>query len=382
MSSRSAEQKLRTAFKLCAILIAIVVGEAIWILWLVGRPQLVKLGKPDLLPLLTRSADHNMIKSAYPSVDFTKIYPNLSPEEIDLLQRECFSVRSVYAPFVEFEPLPVRKHFVKISEAGYRLGRGEQPWPPREGDFVVFVFGGSTTFSYCLGDEETVVAALEEELSAVLPGQKVQCYNFGRGFYFSTQERLLFESLLQRGQIPDLAVFIDGLNDHYYADGKPALTEAFYKFMAPDLPLERRLKLATETEKTAASQAVLNRYQHNVRMTKATADAYHVATVFVGPPVPFLQYPRNVQTYPFQKPLSNHELCEWGYHRFEAAALKGEFGTNFVWCGDAFADATTAMYADGIHYSPAGAKALARAIVAGMGRQQLLPSPINVPSPK
>ena len=382
MATHSLEQKLRLAFKVCGILIAIVVCEMICIIWLVGKPQHAKSGALERLPLLTRSPDHNMIKSAYPSVDFSRIYPNLSPDEIDLLQRECFSVRFAYAPFVQFQPMPVAKRFVKVSEAGYRMSGKDQPWPPRNSDFVVFVFGGSTTFSYCLRDEETVVAALERELNGVLPGQKVQCYNFGRGFYFSTQERILFESLVQGGYVPDMAIFIDGLNDFYYADGKPALTESLDKFMAPDLPPASRLRISTEAEKTTAVLAVLDRYKQNVRMVNAIAEAYQVGVVLVGQPVPFLKYPRNSETYPFKKTISAHELCEWGYGRFEAAALRGDFGGSFVWCGGAFSEAANAMYADGIHYSPAGARTLAREVVAGMVKQQLVPAPENAAARK
>src|SRR6185436_5392660 len=49
-------------------------------------------------------------------------------------------------------------------------------------------------------------------------------YNFGRGAYYSSQERALFEKLLVGGTVPDGAIFLDGLNDFMYYDDRPAMT--------------------------------------------------------------------------------------------------------------------------------------------------------------
>ena len=117
---------------------------------------------------------------------------------------------------------------------------------------------------------------------------------------------------------------------------------------------------------------LLTRYANNIRMTRVIADEYQVATGFVGQPVPRYRYPATPEFYPFVKP-EGHELCVWGYNRFEAAARRGDFGGNFIWCGDAFSEATTPMYADSVHYSIEGAKSLAQTIVKRARQQQLLP---------
>ena len=53
--------------------------------------------------------------------------------------------------------------------------------------------------------------------------------------------------------------------------------------------------------------------------------------------------------------------------------MKGEFGGKFIWCGDAFVQADSIMYADSIHYSAEGAEILARSIVEKAGNSGLLP---------
>jgi len=320
--------------------------------------------QPDIQGMpLDHSGGGNVVQQAYPWVDFTKIYPTLSVDEIDLLQRESFGISFVYAPFVQFEPVKVRGQFVNIEPGGYRRGcKGvqDQPWPPRGSDLTVFIYGGSTTFSYGLEDSKTVASFIERELSAALPDQVVQCYNFGRGYYFSTQERLLFENHLLEGYIPDCAVFIDGLNDFFFADGLPYFTKDLYQVTgAPEAT-------TAKVDEQSVVQQLIIRYARNLQMVEAVAETNGVSVFFVGQPVPFLDYPRTPETYPFRHPAVGHELCAAHYAEFRNAALENTFGERFMWSGDVFSQATETMYADGIHYSRKGAEILARSIVTGM----------------
>ena len=359
METGSADPKLRWALNLSFVLFVIALAQTLAIVWLwqkkpVNHPR-NHLGRPFSSPM-----PGNLVQAKYPSVDFSKIYPGLSSGEIDQLQRECFSVRYVFAPFVQFKPVPVTNRFVQVSPAGFRSGAEAQPWPPREEDFVVFVFGGSTTFSYGLPNDATVVAQLQRELRQLWPDKRVQCYNFGRGFFFSTQERLLFELLLENGHIPDLAIFVDGVNDFSHADGKPRLTDELSRYVDGELAASPPPPPADAKSKALAVARVINRLKNHARLTGALGEAYGVATVFIGQPVPFLDYPRTSETYPFETALGGHELCAEFYPEFQKAAQRGDFGSHFIWCGDVFSEAGTSMYADGIHYSALGAGTLAR----------------------
>jgi len=366
-SSRSMlARQLRPGFYwLLTALVTMVVCQALLIAWLWTRPRPAR-------PSLLAQQQGNPIPRLFPHVDFRQVYPGLSPAEIDQLQREGIAVRFLFAPFVQFEPMPVSGRFVEVTGAGYRRGREAQPWPPRDDDLVFFVFGGSTTFSYGLANEETVVSALQEELARRYPGRRVECYNFGRGYYVSTQERILFESLLLQGIRPDAAVFVDGLNDYHFWDGRPWLTAELHAYMAPDLPVPVP-PLDTEAAMASAVESLLARYARNARLTEAVAREHGVSAVFVGQPVPFYDFPRNPKTDLFNAVFAGHELCAWGYPRFREKAATGRFGRRFIWCGDAFARATTYMYADSIHYSAAGARLLAATIVERAGARQLLP---------
>jgi hypothetical protein len=350
------------------VLATVVVCQALLLAWLWPRARVTLPSPAGLLV----QGHGNPLPEQFPDVDFRLVYPGLSAAEIDQIQREGTAIRFLFAPFIQFEPMPVSGRFVEVTRAGYRRGREVQAWPPRKEDLVFFVFGGSTTFSYGLPNGETVVSALQDELGRRYPGRKVECYNFGRGFYFSTQERILFESLLLQGIRPDAAIFIDGLNDYFFWEGRPWLTKELRAYMAPDLPPDSA-RLDTEAARATGVESLLARYAGNVRLAEAVAREHAVPVVFVGQPVPFHFFPRTPTTDLFGPGYAGHDLCIWGYPRFREKAEAGSFGHRFVWCGDAFARATTYMYVDSIHYSAAGARLLAATIVERAGARGLLP---------
>ncbi|RXK54934.1 SGNH/GDSL hydrolase family protein [Oleiharenicola lentus] len=365
--SAESGRRASAATKAIIVLLTLVIGLGGMVAWLWTR----RATPVALFPGATQV--DNLIRKKFPETDFARVYPGMSADDIDRLQRESLGIRYVYAPFVEFAPKPVAGRFVNVNAAGYREGRAPAPWPPVREDFTVFVFGGSTTFGFGLPDGQTLVSALEAELARRWPQRTVRCYNFGRGYYFSAQERALFESLLAQGVAPDLAVFVDGLNDFIYHDGVPELTEEIATLVAPDLPPPARVEPADDAQRGAAVDRMIAAYARHVKLTEALGRAAGVPVIFVGQPVPFLDFPMSEANYPFKSTFAEHRLASWGYGRFKEAARLGRFGDRFVWCGNAFARAETVMYADSIHYSAAGAELLARTLVERAAQVELWP---------
>lgn len=122
------------------------------------------------------------------------------------------SVRWSYSPFVEYKETPRIGNFVSVSEDNIRCNiNGDSQCELHHGEKVIWVFGGSTTFGYSVKNDETIPAYLQKSL----PEYKV--VNMGHAAYYSTQERILFNEKLALGIRPEIAVFIDGLNDfHFY----------------------------------------------------------------------------------------------------------------------------------------------------------------------
>lgn len=353
----SADPKLRRAFQVIVVLLALVLFLGGWLI----RDRINEREK--LAMFHPASVSGNMVREWYPGVDWGPIYPDYSAEEIDQIQRQTFDVRYVYSPYVQFRALPMRTNFVEIAPAGFRKNAGPlHPWPPEPTAFNVFMFGGSTTFGNGLPDSETVVAHLEREFQSAITNQTVRCYNFGTGYYFFTQERLLFEDLLLNGLVPKIAIFIDGLNDFRQVEGFPEFTPSLHERMAPDIPFTGYQTPQNDQDRAVAAKWVLQRYQRNLRLIESAGKQAGAATYFIGQPIPYGDYPINPQTYPFKQPNEDHRLCAFAYPQFAQLAQAEAFGPNFIWAADAFRNATEAMYCDAVHYSPRGAKRLARVI--------------------
>jgi len=114
---------------------------------------------------------------------------------------------------LNFKESPITGKYINVNENGFRLIQNQASWPPNNSNINIFIFGGSTTFGYGVSDEQTVPSYLQNYLRQHIIHKKVCVYNFGRGHYYSSQELVLFEKLLWLGIIPEVVIFIDGLND-------------------------------------------------------------------------------------------------------------------------------------------------------------------------
>ncbi|MFC1836986.1 SGNH/GDSL hydrolase family protein, partial [Thermodesulfobacteriota bacterium] len=159
-----------------------------------------------------------------------KVYPGRNKEQIDKLIKETRRVELGYDYFTQFKEKPYKSENVNVDELGFRPIGDQGPWPPKEEDFVVFVFGGSTTFGYGVSDDQTIPSRLQEMFDT-RPELNGRVYNFGRCSYISVQERILLEKLIVAGHVPDLAIFIDGLNEFAHFDGIPSYTKDLTRFM-------------------------------------------------------------------------------------------------------------------------------------------------------
>ncbi len=192
-----------------------------------------------------RSAD-NPVESIYGGSVLLEVYPGMSASEIDDLLAETWSRPHIYQPFTQFRERTFAGRYVNVSAEGYRVSREQGPWPPAEDSLNVFLFGGSTTFGYGVNDDQTIASYLQPFLAEGL-NRDVRVYNFGQGHYYSTQERIQFTELLASGAVPDVALFIDGLYDFYFAFDEPLFTERFRNFASGDRCAECSRTFRAET---------------------------------------------------------------------------------------------------------------------------------------
>jgi lysophospholipase L1-like esterase len=351
-------------------------------------------------------ARQDMVTEKYGDELLARAYPGMDATQIHALLQETWGWKQPFEAYVHFRESPRKGTYVNVHEAGFRLSADQGPWPPLPDSYNVFVFGGSTTFSYGLSDDQTVPSNLQRALAPRMSAP-VHVYNFGVGSYQSTQERILFQELLIKAYRPRLAVFIDGLNDFAYPDvpsgtyvlgrlTRGAETPKRYEAVAnwPIVQfaqgLKRRLTSGRENHQpnangpspsrtdqpnaatsTALLDAVIGRYLANKRQIEAVAHEFGVQPVFVWQPIPFYKYDNRYHLFSPKDPGINRDARN-GYERL-AAILKDEAaGADFVWSADIQERLREPLYVDSIHYTAAMSDRLARHIVGVLAERGLL----------
>jgi hypothetical protein len=335
-------------------------------------------------------------------------YPGMSREDVTTLLYETSNWVQEYEAFTGFRPVTRRDRFITISPDGFRPVPQQASWPPPTGGTTIFLFGGSTMMGAGVPDDATIAAHLRTELASCRP--QISIYNFGRGFYFSSQERILFEQLLLAGHRPTLAVFFDGLNDFYFADGVPQYTQEMTSFMkrsaglpddpslsgslasaARQLPITRLAAkyLVTPEPPPSFGQAppdsgrpdeeriagALSRWERNRDMIRATAAASNIRAAFVWQPVPTYGYDQTKLTvYRDGVDLFGaHKLSGLGYPEAARRYRDGKAGRDVLWLGDIQRNRAENLYVDAVHYTNEFSADIARLIGRFLTTQGLIP---------
>ncbi len=178
-----------------ALLVLALLEGAFQVVFLVknrGRPD------PDVVPV-------QWVLAANPGQPWVREY-----------HRELRSaLRYQWRSYVYWRARPYHSDYLKIDREGLRRTWNASPSPsPRQ--LRIFMFGGSTMWGYGARDEFTIPSLVSKKLASRLtPAPWV--VNFGEAGYVSTQGLIALMLELRRGNVPDVAVFYDGVNDAWAA---------------------------------------------------------------------------------------------------------------------------------------------------------------------
>jgi hypothetical protein len=323
---------------------------------------------------------------SFDPVRLHKAYPGWREEDVRTLLLETVREKE-YEPFTGFRETPFRGKFVNIDPAGFRVSKDQAPWPPSPTAINVFVFGGSTAFGAALPDDETITSYLQQAAASDHASPPMAFYNFARPAYFSSQELVLFEQLLRAGFVPQVAVFVDGLNDFIFANGQPLFTDRLANFMAgrsessalDDVPMfraahwlsERWKKPKSQTQETASYddpallQGAVDRWLANKRVIELIAQGFGVRAVFVWQPVPVYKYDLRYHFFLHSSSeFAAYGRSGYGYPLMENLRARGTLGSDVLWLADMQQNKRENLYVDSIHYNAAFSKEIAGQIYA------------------
>ncbi|MDW8172398.1 MAG: SGNH/GDSL hydrolase family protein, partial [Anaerolineae bacterium] len=244
------------------------------------------------------------LRPAYPDYTDTQIM-RLIIEHVNNLPLACDAE-------LIFAENAFKGHYLNVSDDYYRLIEDQVPLREMSEYYTIFIFGGSTTYGYGEADWQTIPSHLQRILrQQALGGRKlIAIFNFGQRSYFSLQERLLFQQLVRRGFKPDMAVFIDGLNDTHnigvpsYACVRRDIISRSLRCPSngPCLPLARLVQHVVNPTVTLepvdlppADDAIFNarlieRWWDQWSQIRAFASEENISTLLVRQPVPGFAY--------------------------------------------------------------------------------------------
>ncbi|HZN57080.1 MAG TPA: hypothetical protein VFD71_03315 [Planctomycetota bacterium] len=321
------------------------------------------------------------------------LYPGLDRSEIDRLLEESWDRHYEFESHTLFRERPIAGRYFHVDPAGFRHIKDQGPWPPDPRFLNVFVIGGSTTFGYGIADHQTVPSYLQEALEGrTTPPARV--YNLGRGSYYSSQERILFQKLLVAGIRPHLAVFIDGFNE-YRAQDEPAFAPDLHEYFErrvpstrrkidwldatrvwlADSPLLRLLRPGSIDRKPVAKGAdpdrVIDRFLANKKITEGVAASFGIRTAFVWQPISGHRF--DLKRHVLGERATIEAVHRTGYGRMPERARKEGFAAEIIWAEHLGEEAIPdPLYIDSVHYAPNMCQALARLIAQELEARGLL----------
>ena len=156
-----------------------------------------------------------MERSGHQPAELGPAFPGFSVEEIiSLLHDNRFGLRRTVERFGYLGIRECKSDYFNVNKDGSR-SNGFNSVVNDDG-YQVHCYGGSTTVGQNVADNQTISAYLESKLRKKL---NVNVFNFGAGNHTSLHSSLRLLDHVLSGNIPDLAIFLNGFNDCSYSAG-------------------------------------------------------------------------------------------------------------------------------------------------------------------
>ena len=134
----------------------------------------------------------------------------------DYFKEFISSYNTTWRSYVYWRRRPFKGNYINIDDRGIRQTAPSGITAAEASKTLrIFMFGGSTLWGWGARDQGTIPSLLEKALSK--RNIKSEITNYAEVGYVNTQELIELILQLQRGNVPDLAIFYDGVNDVYAA---------------------------------------------------------------------------------------------------------------------------------------------------------------------
>ncbi len=130
----------------------------------------------------------------------------------------CRSYTAHWASYLYFRREPFAGKHINVDSSGLRITpQRDMSRDPRRHTLTAMLLGGSTMWGTGARDSATIPAALARLILSPPDRPAMRIVNMGESGYVNTQSLLALELELRRGNVPDLVIFYDGINDVFSA---------------------------------------------------------------------------------------------------------------------------------------------------------------------
>ena len=169
------------------------------------------------------------------------VYENFPDEFFEENAKTCVpkgtcSLSTHFEPYYHWRRNGFVGKFINVSPEGVRLTVKEDI---KAGAKKIFMYGGSTLWGSGSPDGETIPSILQSML-----GADYDVYNFGETGYVAAQELNYLLYQLSIGDIPDVVIFYDGVNDAYAGAYSPAIPRDPHELRAREQEIRERIEQA------------------------------------------------------------------------------------------------------------------------------------------
>jgi hypothetical protein len=360
------------------------------------------------------SLDERARADVYTDVAWTNEYFN-ELEECSITQ---------WVPYVYWRRLPYQGRHINVNENGLRRTWGRRKVDAGTSDPLrVFAFGGSAMWGVGARDDFTIASCLARNLDE--KGIPCEVTNFGESGYVSTQEVIALLQQLRNGNIPDVVIFYDGVNDIYSAyqqqmaglpqnefhrvhefnvsqpKGYRSLRAMFVRRMVGEFAMvrlsqnllrkvgidvrpvdsaTRREAMANPLINDALLQKVLAVYEGNVRAVRVLGEAYGFKSLFYWQPTVF---GKGVPT-PFEQKVQQgivalQPYCEKMCNLVHQTGFARTHGGLFHDMSGIFSQVQQPVFIDWCHISEWGNEQVAGKMAADVARLLVPEAPATGP---
>lgn len=319
------------------------------------------------------------------------INPKLSMQEVDLQYRNQQLVRNGKADVLskqivqemaaansfEFDPwLQFRNKDISanyINTKGF-IRKSIPSFAAKGTDTIrIWFFGGSTMWGYNVTDKETIPSKFVQLYRYSAKYKKsLEVINYGVRSYFSFHEMKLLQDRLLYEQAPNLVVFLDGLNEVVFSP-TPLRREPLYagfmrEYFNGNFPLARGKSINDSIKKyygkdhhrpaNEIAEILFNNYSLTIDAVNQTAKAYGFKALFVWQPVPYYNYPNQL----------NDPICDkdsFPVFKLLSPAIESKFKkmNNSLYLANMLNGSIRLPFIDQVHYSPEMNEAIAKNIL-------------------